>query len=80
PAGENRSRSLLPATSKSALAAFTIATNLVFHDFWNMTGDIAAMELSLFFKNVSIAGALLLVAGSKLRDRFSPAGDAKLSA
>lgn len=68
------------AQAAFALAAFTIATNLVFHDFWNMTGDRAALEISLFFKNVSIAGALLLVAGSKLRDRSSSTGDAKLSA
>lgn len=45
-----------------ALAGFTLLTNLVFHDFWTMQGEIRALELSLFFKNVSIAGALIVVA------------------
>jgi putative oxidoreductase len=47
-----------------ALAIFTIATNVYFHDFWNMDAEIAGLELSLFFKNVSIAGALLFYAAS----------------
>ncbi|CDO60255.1 putative membrane protein [Candidatus Phaeomarinobacter ectocarpi] len=45
-----------------ALAAFTLATNIFFHDFWAMSGEMAALELSLFFKNVSIAGGLLFAA------------------
>ncbi|MEM9744324.1 MAG: DoxX family protein [Pseudomonadota bacterium] len=44
------------------LAGFTLSTNPVFHDFWNVTGQRSALELSLFFKNLSIAGALLYVA------------------
>ena len=44
------------------LALFTLATNFVFHDFWNMADDRSAHELSLFFKNVSIFGALIFVA------------------
>ncbi|MGB3470995.1 MAG: DoxX family protein [Erythrobacter sp.] len=52
-----------------ALAAFTLATNIVFHDFWTMSGDIAELQLSLFFKNVSIAGALMLLAAITLKDR-----------
>ena len=47
-----------------ALAVFTLSTNLFFHDFWNMDGDIAALELSLFFKNVSVVGGLLFYAGA----------------
>lgn len=47
-----------------ALAGFTLAANLAFHDFWTMEGDRAALELSLFFKNISIAGALLFLAGA----------------
>lgn len=46
------------------LAGFTLITNAVFHRFWTMPGDIAVMELSLFFKNVSIAGGLVFVAAS----------------
>jgi putative oxidoreductase len=45
------------------LAVFTIATNIIFHAFWTMTGPEAALQLSLFFKNISIAGALVYVAG-----------------
>jgi putative oxidoreductase len=46
-----------------ALAVFTIATNVVFHRFWTMEGAEATLQLSLFFKNVSVAGALLFAAG-----------------
>lgn len=47
-----------------ALCLFTLATNFWFHRFWELDGDIAALELSLFFKNVAIAGALLFCAAS----------------
>jgi putative oxidoreductase len=50
-----------------ALALFTIATNLVFHRFWAMSGPVAALELSLFFKNVAIAGGLLFVTATLAR-------------
>lgn len=49
------------------LAVFTIATNFVFHRFWAMSGPVAALELSLFFKNVAIAGGLLFVAATLAR-------------
>lgn len=52
------------ALSALALAMFTLSTNVLFHDFWNMDGDIAALELSLFFKNVSIAGGLFFYSGA----------------
>jgi len=57
------------ALAAVALAVFTLATNLYFHDFWNMSGDVAQLELSLFFKNVSIAGGLLYVAAATQRLR-----------
>ncbi|MEO1306122.1 MAG: DoxX family protein [Pseudomonadota bacterium] len=44
-----------------ALFVFTLATNYWFHRFWELDGEIAALELSLFFKNVAIAGGLLLL-------------------
>ena len=44
------------------LAIFTLATNAFFHRFWELPGQIAELELSLFFKNVSIAGGLIFVA------------------
>ncbi len=45
-----------------ALALFTLATNVFFHRFWELDGMVAQLQLSLFFKNVAIAGALLFVA------------------
>jgi putative oxidoreductase len=50
-----------------ALAIFTLATNAYFHNFWTMQGGIRALELSLFFKNVSIAGGLVFLAGALSR-------------
>ena len=47
-----------------ALCLFTLATNFWFHRFWQLEGDLAALELSLFFKNVAIAGALLFYAAA----------------
>jgi putative oxidoreductase len=44
------------------LAVFTLATNVLFHRFWELDGTVAQLQLSLFFKNVAIAGALLYVA------------------
>jgi len=49
-----------------ALAIFTLSTNLFFHRFWELEGQLAQLELSLFFKNVAIAGALLAFAGSTM--------------
>ncbi|MEO0400643.1 MAG: DoxX family protein [Pseudomonadota bacterium] len=46
----------------SILAAYTLATNAFFHRFWMLEDPVRALELSLFFKNVSIAGGLLLAA------------------
>lgn len=44
------------------LAAYTIVINVLFHDFWNLAEPERALQLSLFFKNVSIAGGLLMLA------------------
>jgi putative oxidoreductase len=56
----------LPGSSAAAitLAIFTLATNWFFHPFWRMDTSVRAVELSLFFKNVTIAGALLYYAGT----------------
>lgn len=62
-------RFAIPATL--ALALFTIATNVAFHRFWLMDGAESALQLSLFFKNVSIAGGLLFVAGASARQQAS---------
>lgn len=51
-----------------ALAVFTIATNVFFHRFWELEGEIQELEISLFFKNVAIAGALVLASATFARD------------
>ena len=55
--------------SALGLAAFTIGTNALFHRFWELSGEVQAFELSLFFKNVAIAGALLALASVEWRRR-----------
>lgn len=45
------------------LSVFTLATNLVFHRFWDMDGVMRQLELSLFFKNLVVIAALLMIAG-----------------
>ncbi len=51
------------------LAVFTLATNVFFHRFWALEGELAQLELSLFFKNVAIAGALVFAAMVSLSKR-----------
>ncbi len=46
-----------------ALAGFTLLTNIYFHRFWELSGELRQLEFSLFFKNVTIAAGLLLAAG-----------------
>jgi len=58
------------------LALFTLATNALFHRFWELSGEIATLELSLFFKNVAIAGGLLALAGIE-KNRSSISGTPK---
>jgi putative oxidoreductase len=53
------------------LAGFTLATNFVFHQFWLSPAELRPLELSLFFKNIAIAGALIYFAANQWR----PSGD-----
>lgn len=46
------------------LAIFTLATNFYFHRFWELSGPLAELELSLFFKNVAVSGGLVFVAAT----------------
>lgn len=46
-----------------ALAAFTLATNAVFHRFWEFEDHLRQLELSLFFKNLVVVAALFMIAG-----------------
>lgn len=61
-------RNILTMMTALVLSAFTLATNLIFHRFWELDGLIAQLELSLFFKNLVIAGALLMIAGLSRTD------------
>ncbi len=51
------------------LAVFTLSTNFIFHNFWAMTEPQSSIELSLFFKNIVVVGALIFVAGIGLEQR-----------
>jgi putative oxidoreductase len=44
-----------------ALAGFTLVASLVFHDFWNKSGDEAMTNQLFFFKNVAVIGGMLMV-------------------
>ncbi len=52
------------------LFVYTILVNFIFHRFWTLSGDIAKIELSLFFKNISIAGAMLYLAAQNGQRRM----------
>lgn len=45
------------------MALFTVATGLFFHKFWAAPTDQAMLQHIMFFKNMAIAGGLLLVVG-----------------
>ncbi len=51
-------RARLAAT---ALAAFSIVTALIFHNFWTFTGLEQQAQMSTFLKNFSIAGGMMFV-------------------
>ena len=44
------------------LAVFTVATAVIFHNFWAMPADKAYVNQLMFFKNIAIAGGLLAIA------------------
>ncbi len=47
------------------LAGFTLLVNVVYHNFWGFEDPLRQqLELSLFFKNVAIAGGLVFLAAS----------------
>lgn len=47
-----------------ALAVFTLIAAVIFHDFWAAEGQQALFQRLSFFKNVGIAGGLLVLAAS----------------
>jgi putative oxidoreductase len=44
-----------------ALAAFTLAASLIFHNYWTLPADQQMMQQLMFMKNLSITGGLLFV-------------------
>lgn len=52
---------LVPAAA-AVLLMHTAAINVLLHPFWSLNGVEAAVELSLFFKNVAVMGGLAMVA------------------
>jgi len=46
------------------IAVFTVAAAIFFHNYWAMPADKAYVNQLMFFKNLAIAGGLLLIAAS----------------
>ncbi len=44
------------------MCAFTLATALFFHRFWTVPSDQVTLQQIMFFKNLAIAGGLLMLA------------------
>ena len=44
-----------------ALAAFTVAAAILFHDFWAVPKAMVQVQQAMFMKNLAIAGGLLLI-------------------
>jgi len=47
------------------LAVYTLLTNMFFHRFWELSGELRTIELSLFFKNISICGGMVMLAANE---------------
>ena len=52
---------LFPAFGALALAAFTLAASVLYHDFWAMQGEERASHLNSFVSNLALVGAFLIV-------------------
>lgn len=50
------------------LAGYCLLTAALFHDFWKLAGDDRAMQMIQFFKNMALAGALLIVVSRRATD------------
>lgn len=44
-----------------ALAIFTLATALLFHNYWTLPADKQFVDMLMFWKNLAITGGLLIV-------------------
>lgn len=55
-----------------ALAAFTIAAGVIFHDFWAVDAAQYMNQFNHFMKNLAVAGGLLVVASQpSAEDRYN---------
>jgi uncharacterized membrane protein YphA (DoxX/SURF4 family) len=45
----------------SMLITFTLSANYIYHNFWEMEGELANRHLYTFFNNVAVMGGLILV-------------------
>ena len=44
------------------LAVFTLAASVIFHNYWGVPADQAYVQQLMFFKNIAVAGGLLVLA------------------
>jgi putative oxidoreductase len=52
---------IFSALGALALAAFTLAASVLYHDFWTMQGEERTSHLNSFVSNVALVGAFLIV-------------------
>jgi len=52
---------LFPALGALALAVFTLAASVLYHNFWAMQGEERASHLNSFVSNLALIGAFLIV-------------------
>ena len=52
---------LFPAFGALALAVFTLAATVLYHNFWSMQGEERASHLNAFVSNLALVGAFIIV-------------------
>lgn len=52
---------IFPGLGALALAVFTLAASVLYHDFWTMQGEERASHLNSFVSNLALVGAFLIV-------------------
>lgn len=45
-----------------ALAGFTLMASFIFHNYWAMPAEMQGTQTLMFWKNISVAGGMLMVA------------------
>jgi len=53
---------LFTRASAIVLAAFTVIATVIFHAYWAVPAEQAFMQQLLFYKNIAVAGGLLILA------------------